>query len=250
MSRQILPRKMLLFAAVLLVGSSAAPTYAATPEQCGDADANGARTVTDGVLVLRSAAGLAGGCQVSSRCDVDGNGAITVTDGVAALRLAAGLPVALDCRNRVVDLSSTITFSYVHRASFGYCPRLGAPAQILISMTADSLVLRESAIIEGTPGDPDCIPDATTVPPVACAKTSPLSERLLTADEAERVRASFAAIEFEQQRNPDCGIVPIEPCLIGEFRWDTLIVTDFACGEPRLLPEQANAIIELVESLR
>lgn len=241
---------MLLLAAVLVAGLAAAPTHAATPEQCGDADASGARTVTDGVLVLRSAAGLSGGCGVSSRCDVDGNGAITVTDGVATLRLAAGLPVATDCRNRVVDLSPSRSFSYVHRLSFGYCPQLGAPAQIVLFTTEAGLVLREAAIVEGTPGDPECIPNATTVPPVACATTSPLSERLLTADEAERVRTLFAAIDIEQQRNPDCGLVPIEPCLIGEFRWDALILTDFACGEPRLLPEQANAIVELFESLR
>ena len=63
----------------------------ATPDDCGDADENGARSVTDGVRVLRTAADLADGCAVASRCDIDGNGKITVSDGVAALRLAAGL---------------------------------------------------------------------------------------------------------------------------------------------------------------
>jgi hypothetical protein len=59
---------------------------------CGDADGNGAVTVTDGVQTLRSAAGLSTSCTLG-RCDVDGNGAVTVTDGVNVLRVAAGLLV-------------------------------------------------------------------------------------------------------------------------------------------------------------
>jgi hypothetical protein len=65
-------------------------------ETCGDADGNDSVTVTDGVQVLRAAAGLSNTCSVS-RCDVDGSGAITVTDGVNVLRVAAGLPTTLSC---------------------------------------------------------------------------------------------------------------------------------------------------------
>ncbi len=71
---------------------------AATGDQCGDADGNGAITVTDGVQTLRAAAGLETACTLA-RCDVNGNGAITVTDGVQVLRAAAGLPAGGDCRN-------------------------------------------------------------------------------------------------------------------------------------------------------
>lgn len=63
---------------------------------CGDADANGSATVTDGVLVLRTVAGLASPC-TAARCDVDGDGRIGLTDGVQVLRFAAGLPAALLC---------------------------------------------------------------------------------------------------------------------------------------------------------
>jgi len=63
---------------------------------CGDADANGSATVTDGVLVLRAVAGLASPC-TATRCDVDGDGRIGLTDGVQVLRFAAGLPAALLC---------------------------------------------------------------------------------------------------------------------------------------------------------
>jgi hypothetical protein len=79
-----------------------------TSEVCGDADGNGRVTVTDGVQVLRAAAGLSSSCPeggvgaavvgtAGGACDVDGNGAISVTDGVNVLRLAAGLPVELRC---------------------------------------------------------------------------------------------------------------------------------------------------------
>ncbi len=63
---------------------------------CGDADGNGTVSVTDGVLVLRAAAGLAGDCALAA-CDVDGNGSVTVTDGVNVLRIAAQLPVDGNC---------------------------------------------------------------------------------------------------------------------------------------------------------
>lgn len=83
------------------------PSAAATPAPtstpgggariCGDADGNGTVTVTDGVNVLRAAAGLASTCDDPAPCDVNGNGAVTVTDGVNVLRAAAGLAAELQC---------------------------------------------------------------------------------------------------------------------------------------------------------
>jgi hypothetical protein len=63
---------------------------------CGDADGSGSVTVTDGVQVLRAAAGLSSPC-TAARCDVNGSGTITVTDGVQVLRDAAGLPTDPRC---------------------------------------------------------------------------------------------------------------------------------------------------------
>ncbi len=72
------------------------PTAVPTPGVCGDADQNGSLTVTDGVNVLRSAAGLDSPC-IAARCDVDNSGAVTVTDGVNVLRGAAGLSFDANC---------------------------------------------------------------------------------------------------------------------------------------------------------
>ncbi len=81
-------------------GASPTPTPSPTPggvPRCGDADGSGAITVSDGVNVLRGAAGLPNTCTSLAVCDVDGNGVMSVTDGVNVLRAAAGLPVDLSC---------------------------------------------------------------------------------------------------------------------------------------------------------
>jgi len=230
--------------------SATATVGAATADAaCGDADGDGTRTVTDGVRILRAAADLAGSCDVASRCDVDGDGAITVSDGVAALRLAAGLPVDTACRDAVIDRSSFTIFTFDRRAAFGFCPPLDSAAHVILSVVGDRVELDASIITAGTPGDPDCLADVTTVPAGECARETMLAERTLTADEAARVRAAFAAVTLEQQQHPDCTRVQFDPCLLDEFRWDGFIVTDFVCGAPRLLSDQSEALIDVLDSL-
>ncbi len=65
-------------------------------QTCGDTDGNGRVDVTDGVVVLKAAAGFASPCTLAT-CDADGDGQIGVTDGVLVLRAAADLPVLLAC---------------------------------------------------------------------------------------------------------------------------------------------------------
>ena len=76
----------------MLVTVSAGSVAAQT---CGDADGSGTITVTDGVRVLRAAAGL-GDCELAL-CDADGSGTVTVSDGVNVLRAAAGLGDPTGC---------------------------------------------------------------------------------------------------------------------------------------------------------
>ncbi len=77
-------------------GTTPTPTPRTTPTICGDPDASGGVTVTDGIVVLSAAAGLASSCSPAI-CDVDGSGSVTVTDGVLVLRDAAGLGGPLGC---------------------------------------------------------------------------------------------------------------------------------------------------------
>jgi len=88
----------LLTTAVCTLLLSAGVAGSASAQVCGDADANGSVTVTDGVQVLRAAAGLSSSCSDhASSCDVDGSGTVTVTDGVNVLRKAAGLSITEAC---------------------------------------------------------------------------------------------------------------------------------------------------------
>jgi hypothetical protein len=90
-------QRMALVAVCAGVWSIATAT-SASAQLCGDADGNGSVNVTDGVQVLRSAAGLDSTCTAQpNNCNVDGVGAITVTDGVNVLRKAASLPVTDNC---------------------------------------------------------------------------------------------------------------------------------------------------------
>ena len=63
---------------------------------CGDVDDNDTVSVTDGVQVLRAAAGLTSDC-TDAICDIDVSGTVSVTDGVIVLRKAAGLSITENC---------------------------------------------------------------------------------------------------------------------------------------------------------
>jgi hypothetical protein len=77
-------------------GGLAIVRYLGFPRACGDADGDTDFTVTDAVQVLRVAADLPSACRPEV-CDVDASGAILVSDGVLVLRAAAGLAVELRC---------------------------------------------------------------------------------------------------------------------------------------------------------
>jgi hypothetical protein len=68
-----------------------APSSTASAAECGDPTGVGHASVTNGVVILRSAAGLSSSCK-RSICDVDLDGHISVSDGVLTLRVAAAIP--------------------------------------------------------------------------------------------------------------------------------------------------------------
>jgi hypothetical protein len=97
---------------VATLGLSSAPAHAAT---CGDANRTGSVTVTDGVLVLRSAAQLPSVC-AQERCDMNVDGRVTVTDGVLALRVAANIQTQVACSASQAD---TIFGTILKTLNFG-----------------------------------------------------------------------------------------------------------------------------------
>ncbi len=72
------------------------------PPVCGDADGDGVASVSDGVQILRAAAGLSSACTLA-RCDVDAGGTISISDAVQVLRAAAGLPASGECAQSTAD---------------------------------------------------------------------------------------------------------------------------------------------------
>ena len=89
------PIRSLIGAVVAIAALSVADAEA---QLCGDADGDGRVEVSDGVNVLRTAAGLPSTC-TNRACDPDGSGTTTVTDGVIVLRLVAALPVPGACED-------------------------------------------------------------------------------------------------------------------------------------------------------
>ena len=66
--------------------------YGNDPIRLCDADGDGTVTVSDALLTLRFAAGLASPEDAQAyRADFDGDGVITVADALSALRCAVGL---------------------------------------------------------------------------------------------------------------------------------------------------------------
>jgi hypothetical protein len=110
-------------AACLVVASS----VTAEAQVCGDADNSGAVTVTDGVQVLRAAAGLSSTCDTNSNCDVDGNGSVSVTDGVNVLRKAADLPISEACAAGTnTEVASLLKQAVPVFGGFGQLTKLGS----------------------------------------------------------------------------------------------------------------------------
>ncbi len=87
---------------VVLVNASGAQA-----QICGDVDGVAGVSVSDGVNVLRAAAGLTSPCS-GSLCDIDGSGTVSVSDGVATLRIAACLPSEVSCGTRFGKIVKTI----------------------------------------------------------------------------------------------------------------------------------------------
>ncbi|MEB2285981.1 MAG: hypothetical protein B6D46_04835 [Polyangiaceae bacterium UTPRO1] len=103
---------------------------------CGDVDANGVVSVTDGVQVLRAAAGLTSDC-TDAICDIDVSGAVTVTDGVVVLRKAAGLAITENCIPHDGKIDSQLA----------YLLRFGEP---LVSAVLPTIVLRRSETVDNS----------------------------------------------------------------------------------------------------
>ncbi len=76
--------------------TSSTSTTTLPAQACGDANADGAVSATDALIVLRASIDLE--TCAAGRCDVDGNGTISATDALVVLNFSVGRDVELRCQ--------------------------------------------------------------------------------------------------------------------------------------------------------
>ncbi len=64
-----------------------------------------------------------------------------------------------------------------------------------------------------------------------------------------RLRAAFAQVKVHPDPDRDCKRIGIDPCVIRRFTWDAAEHSDFVCSSDRLVPAQAQAIVDLLAGL-
>jgi hypothetical protein len=145
-----------------------------------------------------------------------------------------------------------VFFTFFARPAFGYCPVLGGAARVFLSVRNGEITREAAVIVEGNPGDPDCLSDIMTVSSGRVrARGHVCPSASSHADEAERVRNVFSAVERERLQNPRLQArrlrpMPAERVHVGQHHFQ---ITDFICGQPRLLPDQSAALISVLDSL-
>lgn len=246
-----------------LVGTAAAlspPTPGPSPspravyDACADADADGFLTVTDGVQILRAAAGLPTTC-TPYRCDVNGDDAVTVSDGVKILlRVTGFLPAySYQCPlpSHVRDLSGFATFVYTLGPAFGFCATHGEVVDAEITRRAGGAYHARIGVAEEGPlGDAACIE-----PPWwgTCTVAVPALDRLLSDDEVEGLRKAFSEVEIYDARSASCAIIAYDPCVSAEIRWDGVTVSGDFCAAPWIqdfpVAQALNALVAASEDV-
>jgi hypothetical protein len=142
--------------------------------------------------------------------------------------------------------------------AFGFCPPLGTVfrAKLAFNERACPAVeyrLELSIIEEGVRGKDACLENVWVPGDVDCVKETQLPPRILTGEDftALGVEATVFEVLSEKLLNephPNCGA--IDPCLVNVFNLDALRVTDGPCDLPRVLPEDAQVLLDLFERLR
>lgn len=221
-------------------------------DACGDADGNRVLSVTDGIRVLRAAAGLGDDCS-PYRCDVDGSGAVTVTDGVGVLSRAAGLMglgfYGCPVPHEVHDVSDFTSFHLTRMSGLGFCPELGSVLEVDIErVAATTYRLHLTVAAERPRGDPECVLPFSADDPT-CVAPEPRPDRVLTADEVDRVQGAFASVDVLEARDPWCAIGVVDPCVIDALRWDELEVDDYEHSGQRVDGATASALIAVLDTL-
>ena len=74
--------------------------------------------------------------------------------------------------------------------------------------------------------------------------------RHLSRDEVAEMLALFGNLGVYLERHEICDCIAIDPCRIGNFRWDTTNFSDFICSNRRLAENLDRDITDFLDSLR
>lgn len=261
----------------LLAALAALVTAPASGQDCetfrrGDGNADGAVDIADPVATLNFlfSGGTAAPCEDAA--DANDTGELDISDAVFTLNFlflggaappdpgtgACGRDPTDDllacsvssCAEEPVtfDESGFARFHYSLHSGLGFCPVLDRVFEATIEkIDGGSYRFTHSVLEEGTPGDPECLPEVISSP---CAVAVARPPRALTPAEAGRVRVEFEEIRVHLSNEPICNCIAFDPCRITRFDWDGANASDFLCGAPFLPQTEAEGIADLLESLR
>ncbi|MCH2584823.1 MAG: hypothetical protein MK138_08655, partial [Planctomycetes bacterium] len=94
----------------------------------------------------------------------------------------------------------------------------------------------------------ECLPDI--IGNVPCARVVELEPRSLGNDEIAEMLGLFTNKDVYHEPHQICNCIAIDPCRIGNFRWDETSLSDFMCSDRRLGRDLAEVILDFLESLR
>jgi hypothetical protein len=240
----------------------------------GDADADGAVAMADGLATLNFLFAGAPAPACLDAADGDDSGDLDLADALYTffyLHLdgrpppdpgpltCGGDPTfdGLPCDSyppcepvsRTVDFSRFATFRYDIHSGLGFCPDVGQVLEAVITRLPVGVYGLELSTVEpGVEGDPACLPGVFKHP---CLVGVPQAPRLLDDEEVARMEAAFGGAEVFDEPDSICRCIAIDPCLVRAYRWDEQGLSDFPCASPRLAPGGSTAAIRaFIESLK
>jgi hypothetical protein len=151
------------------------------------------------------------------------------------------------------DLSAFQRFEYAQMPALGFCPSLDAIYRASITRQSDGTYsLEMSTITEGEQGVDTCLDDEIGFTVPECIVVHEMPARILTDQEVQQVQDVFSDVGVETRLR---GMMCIDPCVVFEYRWDDLALTDaeVGCGpgfEQILSVRSAEAMVQLLEALQ
>lgn len=239
----------------------------------GDANSDGSVDLGDAVATLLHL--FAGSFEPTCKdaVDSDDSGKIELTDAVYTLSylfLGAKEPPApgpvecgredtfddLECESYApcaleqtqVDFSGFTTFELRQDPGFGFCPDIERLYRTrIVKDESGKYFATLTTLREGVEGIDECLPRQRFL---ECYVPEEEPARELTAAEAELLRSSFRSVPTFQDPDPICNCIAIDPCRVTSLTWDEQELSAFICAGPRVAEESAQAIADVLETLR